>query len=69
VNQWNLSIQRQLGQNWLVTANYLGNDTTHLMTEDQLNPAVFLGTGACTINGTTFANCGTTATTKSAARA
>ena len=63
VNQWNLSIQRQLGQNWLVTANYLGNDTTHLMTEDQLNPAVFLGTGPCTIQGITYPNCGTTATT------
>jgi hypothetical protein len=63
VNQWNLSLQKQLRQNWLVTANYLGNDTTHLMTEDQLNPAVFLGTSPCTIRGTAYPNCGTTATT------
>jgi hypothetical protein len=43
VNQWNLSIQRQLGHDWLVTANYLGNNTFHLVTEDQLNPALYLG--------------------------
>ena len=28
-----------------------------------MNPAVFLGTGPCTIQGVTIANCGTTATT------
>ena len=43
VNQWNLSIQRQIGNNWLVSANYLGNNTFHLVTEDQLNPALYLG--------------------------
>lgn len=43
VNQWNLSLQRQLGHDWLVTANYLGNNTFHLVTEDQLNPALYLG--------------------------
>ncbi|HSR06155.1 MAG TPA: TonB-dependent receptor [Bryobacteraceae bacterium] len=62
VNQWNFSIQRQLGKDWLVTANYLGNNTFHLVTADELNPAVFMGTGACIINGVHFANCGTTAT-------
>jgi hypothetical protein len=43
VNQWNLSLQRQIGNDWLVTANYLGNNTFHLVTEDQLNPAVYSG--------------------------
>jgi hypothetical protein len=62
VNQWNLSIQRQIGTDWLLTANYLGNNTFHLVTADELNPSLFLGTGACVINGTRFANCGTTAT-------
>ena len=30
VQQWSLSIQRQLGANWLVMANYIGNNTIHL---------------------------------------
>src|SRR5262249_25885234 len=30
VNEWNLSIQRQIGKDWLVTANYLGTSTIHL---------------------------------------
>src|SRR5205085_4161597 len=40
LNQWNLSIQRQLGKDWLLTGTYLGNTTIHLTTENQLNPAV-----------------------------
>jgi hypothetical protein len=49
LQQWNLSIQRQIGATWLVTANYIGNHTIHLTTSNQSNPAVFLGTGACTL--------------------
>ena len=30
VNQWNLSVQRQLGTDWLVTANYIGSSTIHV---------------------------------------
>ena len=48
-NQWNLSLQRQVGE-WLLTANYLGNSSIHLTTSFETNPAVFLGTGACTLN-------------------
>jgi outer membrane receptor protein involved in Fe transport len=62
VNQWNLSIQRQLGQDWLVTANYLGNSTIHMITSESVNPAVFLGLGSCTLpNGVTYSVCSTTA--------
>ena len=43
VNQWNVSLQRQLGSNWLITANYLGNNTFHLVTEDQINAAIYNG--------------------------
>ena len=63
VNQWNLSIQRQLGSDWLVTANYLGNSTIHMITSAEVNPAVFLGTGPCTLpsNGVSYPVCSTTA--------
>jgi hypothetical protein len=50
VNQFNFSIQRQIGADWLVTANYVGNTVSHLITEDQINPAIFLKTGSTTAN-------------------
>jgi hypothetical protein len=49
LNQWNLSIQRQLGKDWLLTGTYLGNTTIHLTGETQLNPAVY-APGATTNN-------------------
>jgi hypothetical protein len=48
-HQWNLSIQRQVGD-WLLTANYIGNTSIHLGTSEPSNPAVFLGLGPCTLN-------------------
>jgi hypothetical protein len=61
LDEWNLSIQRQFGQNWLLTINYVGNETTHLFTSNQANPGVFLGTGACAINGVAYPVCSTIA--------
>ena len=49
IHQWNLSIQRQLRQDWLLSLNYLGNSTIHLTSSDEQNPAVFLGTSPCTL--------------------
>ena len=49
LEQWNLSIQRQVGQNLLLSATYIGNNTIHLMTGTELNPAVF-GPGATLSN-------------------
>lgn len=63
MNQWNFSVQRQVGDNWLLTANYIGNSTIHLVTAAQLNPAVFLGLGPCSIAGVNYSTCSTTANT------
>jgi hypothetical protein len=63
VNQWNLSFQRQVGTDWLLTANYLGSSTFHLQTGTELNPAVFLGLGPCTLNGVNYSTCSTTGNT------
>ena len=49
MNQWNLSIQRQLGKDWLITANYVGNSTIHMISNEDINPAIFMGLGPCTI--------------------
>jgi hypothetical protein len=51
MQQWNLSFQRQFGTNWLATATYLGNKTTHLWVSQMINPAVYIpgtcGSGPC----------------------
>jgi hypothetical protein len=63
VSQWNLSLQRQIGADWLISATYLGNGTTHLWTSQNLNPSVFLGLGPCTLNGISYPTCSSTANT------
>jgi hypothetical protein len=42
VEQWNLTLQRQVGSSWLLKASYLGSDTVHLWTDMELNPSVFV---------------------------
>jgi carboxypeptidase family protein/TonB-dependent receptor-like protein len=63
VVQWNLSLQKQVGTDWLVSASYLGNETSHLWTSKYINPAVYLGLGPCTLGGVQYASCSTTNTT------
>jgi hypothetical protein len=58
--QWNLSLQRQISNQWLVTANYLGTKTSHMWTLQQMNPTVFLGLGPCNLGGVQYATCSTT---------
>jgi Carboxypeptidase regulatory-like domain/TonB dependent receptor len=64
VNQWNLSLQRQIGADWLISATYLGNNSSHLWSPKEINPAVFLGTGPCTLNGVQYPTCSMTANTE-----
>jgi outer membrane receptor protein involved in Fe transport len=42
VNQWNFVVERQLGQDWLVKASYIGSESEHLWDSYQVNPAVFI---------------------------
>jgi len=63
VAQWNVTYQRQIGS-WLASASYLGNKSTHIWSGNgEGNPAVFLGTGPCTINGVNYSTCSTTSNT------
>jgi hypothetical protein len=45
MQQWDLSVQRQLGSNWLVSASYVGNNAVHLRAAYEQNPAIY-GPGA-----------------------
>jgi len=67
LQQWNLSVQKQVGSDWLVTASYLGNKTTHQWLGYEMNPAVYIpgscvpgqygliANGACSTTGNTNA--------------
>ncbi len=44
--QWNLTIQQQVGTDWLLSASYLGNKSTHRWITQQSNPAVYIP-GTC----------------------
>ncbi len=66
MNQWNVNVQRQIGQNWLVTANYVGNNTIHMITTENINPAQYFsnGTSTCTLpNGVAITGSGTQCST------
>ena len=56
MGQWNLSLQRQVGTDWVVSASYIGNGTRHLWGTQPLNPVLFVpgvgdARGNCTLNG------------------
>jgi hypothetical protein len=44
MNQWNLNIQRQIGRDWLITANYVGNNTIHMITTENINQSQYFPT-------------------------
>ncbi|HWH58877.1 MAG TPA: carboxypeptidase regulatory-like domain-containing protein [Terriglobales bacterium] len=57
VDQWNLSLQRQIGRNWLASVSYIGNNTIHLWGPRDIDPAVYMPGASCVINGQTFTPC------------
>ena len=50
VTQWNVSYERQLLKNTLLSATYLGNQTTHLWNGYELNPGVYIPGQSTTAN-------------------
>lgn len=39
---WNLTYQRQLAKNWVVSASYVGNKTTHIWTGEDVDPGIYI---------------------------
>jgi hypothetical protein len=48
VMQYNLSVEKQVGTNWLISATYLGSQQRHLWGNNEANPGL---QGPCTTNG------------------
>jgi hypothetical protein len=71
VQSWNLSIQRQIPADFLVSASYLGSQSTHLWVQGNINRAVYFAgspvNGICRAGSyvlqTTAATCSTTSNT------
>ncbi|MBI4484751.1 MAG: TonB-dependent receptor [Acidobacteria bacterium] len=61
VQSWNVTVEQQLGTEWVASASYLGSYIDRIWGEVQLNPGVFMGLGACTIGGVRYATCTTPA--------
>lgn len=51
IQQWNVTIERQMGATWQVAASYLGSHSDRLWNQVAMNPGVFLGLGPCTLDG------------------
>jgi hypothetical protein len=50
VQQWDLSLERQLGSDWVVTASYIGNKAAHFRAGTEENPAVYIPGASTTSN-------------------
>jgi len=59
-NQWNLSLQKQLGQDWLVGSTYVGSNVIHLWSGAEINPGIYLPGASCVVNGATLTPCSST---------
>lgn len=55
IQEWNLSFQRQVARNWFFSATYMGNKSTHVWVDGELNPGVYIpgmcGTTPCSTIG------------------
>ena len=61
VQSWNVTVERQLGTGYAVSASYLGSYSDHLWWTMPLNPGVYMGMGPCTLLGVAYPVCTTTA--------
>ena len=59
---WNVTLERQIGNDWGVAVSYLGSYTDRLWAQTAFNPGIYMGLGPCTLrNGVTYPVCSTNA--------
>jgi hypothetical protein len=63
VQSWNLSLQRQVAGDFLLSGSYLGSHTTHLWVSGNINRAIYFAGGPCSINGLPYNPCSATSNT------
>jgi hypothetical protein len=61
VQNWNVTVEKQIGSDWGASASYLGSYSDRLWAQQALNPGVYMGLGPCTINGVNYPVCSTNA--------
>jgi hypothetical protein len=57
MQQWNVTLERQIGSVWQVAVSYLGSYTDRLWNQVAINPGVFLGLDPCTLQSVSYATC------------
>ena len=57
INQWNLTVQKQFGADWLAAGNYIGNSVIHVLDREEANPAIYDPRPSCVIEGRTYTPC------------
>ncbi len=59
---WNVTLERQIGNDWGVAVSYLGSYMDRLWAQTPFNPGIYMGLGPCTLrNGVTYPVCSTNA--------
>lgn len=65
--EWSVSYQRQLSANWMLSATYMGNKTTHIWAATEEDPAVYIP-GTCSAGQYGLTAAGPCSSTKNTAQ-
>jgi outer membrane receptor protein involved in Fe transport len=62
VQNWNVTLERQVGSNWAAAVSYLGTYSDRLWAQTAINPGIYMGLGPCTLrDGRSYPVCSTNA--------
>jgi hypothetical protein len=57
VHSWDLTLQKQVASDWLLSTSYLGRHITNVWLPKDLNYGIYFPGGPCTIRGVNYATC------------